>query len=246
MGGRTRLIIDTSADLDEAVLAARHSAFGFQGQKCSACSRLIVVDPAGPQGPAFRHVVDRLVEATKAAGGGRPTRPGTDVGPVIDAEAAAKIRRYIDRGRVGPRGAIRSACRRRGVRRKELVTAGAADDLCKRAGEPRTGDRRDLRTGARGHARFEFRRALRIATSCRTKLTGGVFSRKPSHIEQAKRVPRGQSVPEPRHRHCSSSGQPFGGFRHVGRGSKASGADHLLQFVEPRASCETRCGAALR
>ena len=51
MGGKNAVIIDTSADLDEAVLGVRQSAFGFQGQKCSACSRIIVVDPAGPDGP---------------------------------------------------------------------------------------------------------------------------------------------------------------------------------------------------
>ena len=53
MGGKNALIVDVSADHDEAVLAVRHSAFGFQGQKCSACSRVIVVDPEGPKGPSI-------------------------------------------------------------------------------------------------------------------------------------------------------------------------------------------------
>ena len=96
MGGKNALIIDMSADLDEAVLAVRHSAFGFQGQKCSACSRVIVVDEAGPDGPAITHFTHRLVEATRALTIGDPTQPGTDVGPVIDQEAADKITRYIE------------------------------------------------------------------------------------------------------------------------------------------------------
>jgi RHH-type proline utilization regulon transcriptional repressor/proline dehydrogenase/delta 1-pyrroline-5-carboxylate dehydrogenase len=93
MGGKNAIIIDESADLDEAVLAVRHSAFGFQGQKCSACSRVIVVDSA------HDHFLHRLVESTKALVIGDPVNPGTDVGPVIDDEAAAKIRSFIDVGK---------------------------------------------------------------------------------------------------------------------------------------------------
>ena len=56
MGGKNAIIVDVSADLDEAVLGVRYSSFGFQGQKCSACSRCIVVDPQGPNRPTHEHV----------------------------------------------------------------------------------------------------------------------------------------------------------------------------------------------
>ncbi|MFM7809915.1 MAG: aldehyde dehydrogenase family protein, partial [Planctomycetota bacterium] len=92
MGGKNAVIIDASADLDEAVLAVRQSAFGFSGQKCSACSRVIVVESAHEQ---FLH---RIVEATRCLTVGDPTLPGTDIGPVIDAEAAARIRSFIEIG----------------------------------------------------------------------------------------------------------------------------------------------------
>jgi acyl-CoA reductase-like NAD-dependent aldehyde dehydrogenase len=95
MGGKNAIIVDTSADLDEAVLGIRLSAFGFQGQKCSACSRIIVVDPAGPQGPAINLFTERFVESTRSYIVKNPLHPGADMGPVIDEEAAAKIRHYI-------------------------------------------------------------------------------------------------------------------------------------------------------
>src|SRR5690606_37604694 len=93
MGGKNAIIIDASADLDEAVLGVRQSAFGFQGQKCSACSRVIVVESAHDQ---FLH---RLIESTRSLVIGDPCDPGTDIGPVIDEEAAKKIRHYIEIGK---------------------------------------------------------------------------------------------------------------------------------------------------
>merc|ERR1711965_152441 len=81
MGGKNALIVDASADLDEAVLGVRHSAFGFSGQKCSACSRAIVVETA------YDTFLERLVESTRTLVVGNPLRSGTDVGPVIDLDA---------------------------------------------------------------------------------------------------------------------------------------------------------------
>jgi RHH-type proline utilization regulon transcriptional repressor/proline dehydrogenase/delta 1-pyrroline-5-carboxylate dehydrogenase len=98
MGGKNAIIVDESADLDEAVLGVRNSAFGYQGQKCSACSRVIVVESA------HDHFLHRLVESTRALVIGDPVNPGTDVGPVIDEEAAAKIRSYIEIGKRGETG----------------------------------------------------------------------------------------------------------------------------------------------
>jgi RHH-type proline utilization regulon transcriptional repressor/proline dehydrogenase/delta 1-pyrroline-5-carboxylate dehydrogenase len=240
MGGKNALIIDTSADLDEAVLAARHSAFGFQGQKCSACSRLIVVDPAGPTGPAFTHVVSRLVEATKALVIGDPTQPGTDVGPVIDEEAGTKIRGFIERGKASgltchqlplpPDHAFVRANAGRFVPPTIFVNVPANHELAR---EEIFGP-----VLAVIHAPT-FDDALRIANDSPYKLTGGVFSRMPSHLEQAKREFRvGNLYLNRGITGALVARQPFGGFGMSGVGSKAGGADYLLQFVEPRASCE--------
>ncbi len=238
MGGKNAVIIDTSADLDEAVLGVRHSAFGFQGQKCSACSRVIVVDPAGPDGPHIANFTKRFVEATKALVIGDPMRPGTDVGPVIDAEAAGKIRKYIELGKQG--------CR---LELAVDVPAGASAA----GGQPFVGPAifshvprehalaRDEIFGpvvAVMHA-GSFEEALAIANGSPYKLTGGVFSRMPSNLEQAKREFRvGNLYLNRGITGALVARQPFGGFGMSGVGSKAGGADYLLQFVEPRASCE--------
>ena len=87
MGGKNALIVDNDADLDEAIPAALYSAFGFSGQKCSALSRLIVLDGV------YDHFVERFVSACASIPVGDPANPGILVGPVIDAEARDKILR---------------------------------------------------------------------------------------------------------------------------------------------------------
>lgn len=239
MGGKNAIIVDSSADLDEAVLGVRLSSFGFQGQKCSACSRCIIVDPEGPQGEHTQTFIRRLVASTNSLIIGDPTRPGTDVGPVIDEEAAGNIRRHIETAKA------------EGLK-VELamdVPAGLAEKVGKPFVAPHifsgvSPDKSLARQEVFGpvlaimHAR-SYDEALKIANDHPYKLTGGVFTRKPSHIARAKRdfhvgnlyINRGITG-------ALVARQPFGGFGMSGVGSKAGGHDYLLQFVEPRASCE--------
>ena len=93
MGGKNAMIIDTDADLDEAVLGIIQSAFSFQGQKCSALSRLITV------GDVHQRLIPRLTEAVAALKIGLPEHPNTDIGPVIDHNSLEKIQGYIERGK---------------------------------------------------------------------------------------------------------------------------------------------------
>jgi RHH-type proline utilization regulon transcriptional repressor/proline dehydrogenase/delta 1-pyrroline-5-carboxylate dehydrogenase len=232
MGGKNAIIIDESADLDEAVLGVRQSAFGFSGQKCSACSRAIVV------GSALEPFLHRLVDATKTLTVGDPLLPGTDVGPVIDAEAARRIRAAIDSaGREG----------------RVAVQVAVPGDLEARVGKPFIGPTiiRDVRPDHRIaqdeifgpvlaviHAR-DFTEALAIANGSDYKLTGGVFSRRPSHLERARTEFRVGNLYLNRGITGALVGrQPFGGFGMSGVGSKAGGSQYLLQFVEPRSVCE--------
>jgi RHH-type transcriptional regulator, proline utilization regulon repressor / proline dehydrogenase / delta 1-pyrroline-5-carboxylate dehydrogenase len=239
MGGKNAVIIDTSADLDEAVLGVRQSAFGFQGQKCSAASRVIVVDPEGEDGPAITGFTRRFVEATRALVIGDPMLPGTDVGPVIDEEAADRIRRYIDKGKQEARLELAM-----GLPERPYIAANArrfvGPHIFSRV-RPEHAIASEEIFGpviAVMHAR-DYGRALEIANSSPYKLTGGVFSRKPSHLELAKQQFRVGNVYLNRGiTGALVSRQPFGGFGMSGVGSKAGGADYLLQFVEPRASCE--------
>ena len=232
MGGKNAIIVDESADLDEAVLAVRQSAFGFSGQKCSACSRVIVV------GSAHDPFLHRLVEATRTLTLGDPSLPGTDIGPVIDAEAAAKIRGYIELGK------------REGTL---AIALSAPDGLERRVGKPYVGPA--IFSGISPQHRLandeifgpvlavirarDFSEALAIANGTRYKLTGGVFSRRPSHLQRAKREFRVGNLYLNRAITGALVGrQPFGGFGMSGVGSKAGGAQYLQQFVEPRTSCE--------
>jgi len=230
MGGKNAIIIDASADLDEAVLGVRQSAFGFQGQKCSACSRAIVLESAHDQ---FLH---RLVESTRALVVGDPMESGTDVGPVIDQEAANKIRQYIELGK-----------------QEGKLEIGLAPPQSPSVSHPFVGPH--IFSGIKPHHRLAneeifgpvlavikvrgFDEALGVANSTAYKLTGGVFSRKPSHLERARREFRVGNLYLNRGITGALVGrQPFGGFGMSGVGSKAGGRDYLLQFVEPRAVCE--------
>jgi RHH-type proline utilization regulon transcriptional repressor/proline dehydrogenase/delta 1-pyrroline-5-carboxylate dehydrogenase len=234
------MIIDTSADFDEAVIAVRQSAFGFQGQKCSACSRVIVVDEQGPQGPAMTMFSRRLTEAMKALTIGDPLHPGTDIAPVIDAEAANKIRGFIERAKA-------SGLKHVGLElptSNPFVAANASRFVAPHVFLNVPEDHELAREEIFGpvlavmHA-SSFEDALRIANTPTYKLTGGVYSRKPSHIELAKRSYRVGNLYI--NRGCTGAlvaRHPFGGFGMSGVGSKAGGADYLLQFVEPRAIAE--------
>ncbi|MCC6907636.1 MAG: proline dehydrogenase family protein [Phycisphaerales bacterium] len=232
MGGKNAIIVDASADLDEAVLGVRYSAFGYQGQKCSACSRAIVVDTN------YDLFVERLIEATRALKIGNPVDPSVDLGPVIDEPAYKSIMSYIEIG-------------------KKEARLGLAMDLP--PAEQLVPGRHyvpphifvDVPPTAR-IAREEifgpvlsvikvktFDEALEIANSSHYKLTGGVFSRKPSNLEKARAEFRVGNLYL--NRGCTAAlvgRQPFGGFGMSGVGTKAGGPDYLLHFVEPRTICE--------
>ncbi|MEE2908148.1 MAG: proline dehydrogenase family protein [Planctomycetota bacterium] len=232
MGGKNAIIIDASADLDEAVLAVRQSAFGFQGQKCSACSRVIVVESAADI------FAKRLIESISTLAIGDPMIPGTDIGPVIDQEAADKIRSYIEIGKQEGTLAV-------GLQVPEGLEASI--------GKPYVGPHlfTDI-TPEHRLAREEIfgpvlamikvkdlEEALAIANATEYKLTGGIFSRMPSHIEKARREFRVGNLYI--NRNCTGAlvgRQPFGGFGMSGIGSKAGGRDYLGQFVVPRVVCE--------
>jgi RHH-type proline utilization regulon transcriptional repressor/proline dehydrogenase/delta 1-pyrroline-5-carboxylate dehydrogenase len=231
MGGKNAVIIDESADLDEAVLGVRHSAFGFQGQKCSACSRCIVVGP-----PAVHdHFVERLVEATRALVIGDPAKPGTDIGPVIDHDAKKKILRFIERGRTQSRLALAMDAPA-DLRSLPFVGPHIFVDV-----KPEHDLAREEVFGpvlaVMRAATFD--EALAIANASPYKLTGGVFSRKPSHLEKARREFRvGNLYLNRGITGALVARQPFGGFGMSGTGTKAGGEEYLLHFVEPRAVCE--------
>ena len=229
LGGKNAIIVDEDADLDEACHGVAASAFGYSGQKCSACSRVILLDAIHD---AF---VARLVEVTRSLRIGPAEDPGTFVGPVIDDEARTRILSAIARGR----------------QEAKLAYAGdvgpLADEGCYVAPHifadvpPNATIAQEeifgpvlaaIRARDLGHA-------LSIANGTRYALTGGVYSRSPASIERIRREFRVGNLYINRKITGALVGrQPFGGFKLSGLGTKAGGADYLLQFMIPRTITE--------
>ena len=229
MGGKNAIIVDDDADLDEAVVAVAQSAFGFQGQKCSACSRVIVLDHVHD---AF---VARLAGAVQSLHVGPATDPSSRLGPLVDEEARDRVRRFIELGR----------------RTAREVVAVDVGDLADRGWfvgphvfadvDPAGPLGQDEIFGpvlAVFKAR-DFDHALELANGSRYALTAGVFSRSPARLAKARETLEAGNVYLNRgitgalvHR------QPFGGYRMSGIGSKTGGPDYLLQFVVPRTVTE--------
>lgn len=229
MGGKNAVIVDEDADLDEAVLGVVASAFGYQGQKCSACSRAIVLESIYPT------FVSRLIEATRSLKIAPADEPGSAVGAVIDADAQRRILSFIEQGR------------------KEATLAYAAD-VGALAGEGYYVGPHIFTNVAPGAViaqeeifgpvlavikAKDLTQALEIANGTAYALTGGLFSRSPRNIARVREEFRVGNLYINRKITGALVGrQPFGGFKLSGIGSKAGGPDYLLQFLLPRTITE--------
>jgi RHH-type proline utilization regulon transcriptional repressor/proline dehydrogenase/delta 1-pyrroline-5-carboxylate dehydrogenase len=226
MGGKNAIIVDEDADLDEAVLHALQSAFGYQGQKCSACSRLIVV------GRAHDRLVARLAAALEAHPYGPPEDPRYVFGPVITSEAREKALGYIEIGRREGRLYFQGKVPREGYYVPPAIFTGI---------EPGHRLAREEIFGpvlAVLHAE-RFEQALEIALDSDYALTGGVFSRLPRHLALAReRFRVGDLYLNRRITGALVAAQPFGGVRLSGTGVQAGGADYLKQFMWSRVVSE--------
>ncbi|HEY1783970.1 MAG TPA: L-glutamate gamma-semialdehyde dehydrogenase, partial [Pirellulales bacterium] len=210
LGGKNAILIDDDADLDEAVVGVMRSAFGYQGQKCSACSRAIVLDSV------YDVFLDRLVEATRSLQVGPAEDPATSVGPVIDGESYERVQRYIALGRDTGRQVL-------------AVDVGPLADEGYYVGPHIFGDiPPDSRLAQeevfgpvlavmRAH---DFDEAVRIFNGTDYALTGGIFSRDPGHLKRARRELVAGNLYLNRPITGALVGrQPFGGFKMSGIGS---------------------------
>lgn len=229
MGGKNAIIVDDDADLDEAVLGVVKSAFGYQGQKCSACSRVIV------HAAVYETFVGRLVEAAGSLRLGPAEDPGSNVGPVIDEEALARIRRYIEIGR-GEGRLVLAVDPGPWAEQGYFVGPHIFADVSPQARIAQEEIFGPVLAVLRAHS---FDEAIEIANSTEYALTGGVYSRSPAHLAQARRQFMVGNLYLNRPITGAIVGrQPFGGFKLSGIGSKAGGHDYLLQFVLPRTVTE--------
>lgn len=222
MGGKNAIIVDESADLDQAVQGVVYSAFGYSGQKCSACSRVIVLEPI------YDTFVNRLVEATRSLNIGAAELPSTQVGPVIDANAQQRIREYIDIGKAEAKVALELPAPDNGYFVGPVIFTDVAP-TARIAQEEIFGP---VLTVIKAQT---FDQAIEIANGTNFALTGGLYSRTPSHIDRAQADFEVGNLYINRHTTGAVvARQPFGGFKLSGVGSKAGGPDYLLQFLEPR------------
>jgi RHH-type proline utilization regulon transcriptional repressor/proline dehydrogenase/delta 1-pyrroline-5-carboxylate dehydrogenase len=227
MGGKNCVIVDSDADLDAAVPAIVRSAFGYAGQKCSACSRVL----------AHRAIADelavRLAGAVEVLAVGQADRFGIDVPPVIEREAKERVDRYA--AAAAGEGEI-------AARADDLPPEGWFCPPALATGLPPSsavlheeifGPLLSLEAVDDVDSACERVEALPFA------LTGGLFSRDPRTVEAVvRRLPVGNLYVNREITGAMVGRQPFGGNRLSGVGSKAGGPDYLLQFVEPRVTAE--------
>jgi len=222
MGGKDAIIVADDADIDAAASGIVSAAFGFQGQKCSACSRLIVDEKVHDE------LMAKVVDLTKALKVGQPTESDTNVAAVINKRSYDTTIDYINKG-IAEGGRV--------------VAGGGGDDSEGFYIEPTVID--DVKPGATIEQEEifapvlavikarDFDHALEIANDTEFGLTGALYSRSPERLERASREFHVGNLYL--NRKCTGAlvgVHPFGGFNMSGTDSKAGGREYLLQFMQ--------------
>lgn len=228
MGGKDTIIVDQEADVELAAQSITKSAFGYSGQKCSACSRAIVHEDL------YDAVLERVTELTEQLVVGNPVNKDTFMGPVISEQSFEKIKNYIEIGQTEGR----------------LVTGGKTDDSTGYFVEPTIIADVDENARLMKEEVFgpvlafckatDFDHLLHIANNTDYGLTGAIISKNAAHIERAKREFHVGNLYI--NRGCTAAivgYQPFGGFNMSGTDSKAGSPDYLLLHVQAKSISET-------
>ena len=227
MGGKDAIVVDEEADLEEAANGIVASAFGFQGQKCSACSRAIIVKSV------YDEVVAKVAAKTKALTVGPAAQFGVNMGPVIDESAYKKILDYIEIGKTEAR--LVAGGNKAGDKGWFIEPTVFADAPAK----SRIAQEEIFGPVVAITRAEDFADALRIANDTEYGLTGAVYSRNRAKLEQARRDFHVGNLYL--NRKCTGAlvgVQPFGGFNMSGTDSKAGGADYLLLFMQAKVVAE--------
>lgn len=226
MGGKNAIIVDDTADLDEAIAGVVTSFTGYAGQKCSACSRAIVLESV------YDQFLSRLHDAVMSLVIGDPLDPGTQVGPVIDARAKDRIEAFIAMGQQEGPLLVRRSTEGPG----HFVGPTVFADVPWRhrlAQEEIFGPVLAVMKAA------TVTEALEMANSTNYALTGGIYSRSPVNLALARdRFDVGNLYVNRPITGALVGRQPFGGHRLSGVGAKAGGDEYLAQFMIARVICE--------
>jgi 1-pyrroline-5-carboxylate dehydrogenase len=224
MGGKDAIVVADDADLDAAADAIVASAFGFSGQKCSACSRAIV------DARVYDTLLQAVVDRTKRLITGDPTKPGVDVGPVINEAAMTSILDYVRKG-VAEGGRLLTGGARAGDEGYAIEPTIIADV---QAGA--TIEQQEIFGPVLAFIKArDYDDALRIANDTEFGLTGSVFSTSDDKLERAANEFHVGNLYF--NRKCTGAfvgGHPFGGFNMSGTDSKAGGYDYLLLFTQAK------------
>jgi 1-pyrroline-5-carboxylate dehydrogenase len=230
MGGKDSILVDETADLDAAAQGIVAAAFGFQGQKCSACSRAIVVEDV------YDEVLQKVVEGTRRLTQGDPVDPKNVVGAVIDEKAFSKISEYIDvgkrEGRLVAGGDVKNPDDTGGYYIPPTVFADIAPDA-RLAQEEIFGP---VLAFIRAK---DFEHGLEIANNTEFGLTGSLYSNSPERLARAEEDFHVGNLYL--NRKCTGAlvgVHPFGGFNMSGTDSKAGGPDYLLLFTQGKSIAE--------
>ncbi|MCM3676742.1 MULTISPECIES: L-glutamate gamma-semialdehyde dehydrogenase [Peribacillus] len=227
MGGKDTIVVDKEADLELAAQSIVKSAFGFSGQKCSACSRAVIVEDV------YDQVLDRAVELTKQLTVGNPVE-NHFMGPVIDQAAFDKIMSYIEIGNQEGR----------------ILTGGEGDSSKGYFVQPTIVADVDPQARLMQEEIFgpvvaftkakDFNEALEIANNTEYGLTGAVITTNRLNMEKAREEFHVGNLYF--NRGCTGAivgYQPFGGFNMSGTDSKAGGPDYLQLHMQAKTTSET-------
>jgi 1-pyrroline-5-carboxylate dehydrogenase len=222
MGGKDAIVVADDADLDSAASGVVQAAFGYQGQKCSACSRLIVDEKVHDA------LVEKVVALTKALKVGPPTEGDTNMAAVINKRSFDKTLEYIKKGE---------------SEGGKVVAGGSGVDEDGFFIEPTVIDNVEPGSTIEQEEIFapvlavikarDFDHALEIANDTEFGLTGAVYSTTQSNLEKARREFHVGNLYL--NRKCTGAlvgVHPFGGFNMSGTDSKAGGREYLLQFMQ--------------
>jgi len=227
MGGKDAIVVDEEADIESAVEGTVQAAFGYQGQKCSACSRAIVSEKI------YDTFVLKLVERTKKITVGPSDDPGNYMGPVISQSAMKTILDYIEVGKKEGRlltGGKRAAGDGYFV---EPTIIADVDPKARLAQEEVFGPVLAVIKAK------NYDQALEIANNTEFGLTGSVYSKNPEKIRKAEEAFHVGNLYL--NRKCTGAmvgAHPFGGFNMSGTDSKTGGKDYLLLFLQAKAVAE--------
>jgi len=227
MGGKDAIVVDDEADLDSAVEGVAMSAFGYQGQKCSACSRAIVSEKL------YDRFLERLVERVKKIHVGNVEDPANFMGPVINKAAMQTILDYIETGKKEGRLV---AGGHRAAGDGYFVEPTVIADISPKA---RIFQEEIFGPVLAVTKAKDFDEALHMANDTEFGLTGAVYSQNPKKIERAAEEFHVGNLYM--NRKCTGAmvgAHPFGGFNMSGTDSKSGGQDYLLLFLQAKTISE--------